>query len=605
MFTLAPSVIQIDSGELAAVQNTLGIAHPSGYPLFTMVGYLFQLLPLPFSKIYQANLLAALWTALGVVFFIKAARLLLPQKAYLPAIFGGLLLAFSKTIWFQSTSVEVYSLHIFLLNLIIYYLLKAFLLTHDPKGKSKEERQRDRKKVLNAWLKVALCLGLAFSNHLTTLLILPGVAVLFFIKEKFSKRSFKILGLMLVLFFMVLALIYAYLPIRSSMDPDLNWGHPVTVENFFRHLSGQVYSIWMFSSMEVARKQMGYFLSHLPGEFVILGLLVGILGMFVGWKHSKKLSVFLGVTFLITVFYGINYEIHDIDAYFILAYICMGFFMVYGLNTLMTKLDKKTQNKHPFIIVGIVMVIVMGVGNFSKVDQSRVHLYEDYTRALLAQTETDALVLSYQWDYFISASYYFQKVENFRKDVVIIDKELLRRTWYYHQLKTDSPEVIKDLEMEIQGFIQAVTPFERDEKYDAAVIQQHYSSVISGFISTHISKRPVYLAPEFLDKDLKSGEVILPKTCRLVPVGFLFQVVEGNQYVPASPPDYTFRIPKKTNRYTDYIQNTVGNMLVNRAMYEKQWGKVDKSNLYIQKIKKDLPNYTIQPQFKSLLGLGD
>ncbi|MCE7857795.1 MAG: DUF2723 domain-containing protein [Ignavibacteria bacterium CHB3] len=63
LFTLAPSVVQIDSGELAAVQATLGIAHPTGYPLFTMIGYLFSLIPLPFSiifwfserKIYQKN----------------------------------------------------------------------------------------------------------------------------------------------------------------------------------------------------------------------------------------------------------------------------------------------------------------------------------------------------------------------------------------------------------------------------------------------------------------------------------------------------------------------------------------------------------------------
>ena len=40
--TIAPSVIQIDTGELAAVQVTLGIAHPTGYPLFTILGYIFS-----------------------------------------------------------------------------------------------------------------------------------------------------------------------------------------------------------------------------------------------------------------------------------------------------------------------------------------------------------------------------------------------------------------------------------------------------------------------------------------------------------------------------------------------------------------------------------
>jgi hypothetical protein len=68
LFTLAPSVVQIDSGELAAVQATLGIAHPTGYPLFTMLGYIFSLIPLPFTKILQLNILAAIYcsAAIGV-----------------------------------------------------------------------------------------------------------------------------------------------------------------------------------------------------------------------------------------------------------------------------------------------------------------------------------------------------------------------------------------------------------------------------------------------------------------------------------------------------------------------------------------------------------
>ena len=64
MTTLAPSVLHIDAGELAAVQATLGIAHPTGYPLFTILGYLFLLIPLPFAKIFSANILSSLWKAL-------------------------------------------------------------------------------------------------------------------------------------------------------------------------------------------------------------------------------------------------------------------------------------------------------------------------------------------------------------------------------------------------------------------------------------------------------------------------------------------------------------------------------------------------------------
>ena len=44
--TMAPSVPNIDGGELATVCATLGIAHPTGYPLFTLIGYLFAHLPI-------------------------------------------------------------------------------------------------------------------------------------------------------------------------------------------------------------------------------------------------------------------------------------------------------------------------------------------------------------------------------------------------------------------------------------------------------------------------------------------------------------------------------------------------------------------------------
>ena len=55
ILTLAPGVVEIDAGELATVQATLGIAHPTGYPLFNMLGFLLLKIPFPVSIIYKAN----------------------------------------------------------------------------------------------------------------------------------------------------------------------------------------------------------------------------------------------------------------------------------------------------------------------------------------------------------------------------------------------------------------------------------------------------------------------------------------------------------------------------------------------------------------------
>ena len=77
LFTIAPSVVQIDSGELATVQITLGIAHPTGYPLFTLIGFLFSLIPLPFTKIFQMNLLAAIYCSASIGVFVYTVKFVL------------------------------------------------------------------------------------------------------------------------------------------------------------------------------------------------------------------------------------------------------------------------------------------------------------------------------------------------------------------------------------------------------------------------------------------------------------------------------------------------------------------------------------------------
>ena len=50
LITLAPSIGPEDGGELAAAAYTLGIPHPTGYPLWTLFGWIFTKL-IPFGEI--------------------------------------------------------------------------------------------------------------------------------------------------------------------------------------------------------------------------------------------------------------------------------------------------------------------------------------------------------------------------------------------------------------------------------------------------------------------------------------------------------------------------------------------------------------------------
>ena len=246
--TLAPSVVKIDSGELTTVQTTLGIAHPTSYPLFTIVGYLFTLIPLPFTDVYKLNLLCAIWCACSIGVFVYTVKYALdnlqyfvPQKItakekqikkkkkqvieksaaislsenrkLIAAVFSGLLLAFSRTFWAQSTSVEVYSFHIFLITHIIFFLVKAYTESSD-------------KMLSKNWLLFVVFLALGFTNHMTTILILPGVAYLFFNKFGFNKKSFSKILISLVIFFLIIIYFLFLLTDSGFAKPNIKLGKP-------------------------------------------------------------------------------------------------------------------------------------------------------------------------------------------------------------------------------------------------------------------------------------------------------------------------------------------------------------------------------------------
>ena len=66
LVTAAPGVTFTDAGELAGVCTSLGVAHPTGYPLFTIMGHLWTLLPIAESPVFELNLFAGMLVSIAV-----------------------------------------------------------------------------------------------------------------------------------------------------------------------------------------------------------------------------------------------------------------------------------------------------------------------------------------------------------------------------------------------------------------------------------------------------------------------------------------------------------------------------------------------------------
>src|SRR5215216_6061567 len=84
-WTLAPTVTLVDSGELITTVQTLGVAHPPGFPLYVLLARIASLFPMG-SAAARVNFASALFAAFAasMLTLVVAEMLLLSTQARLP-----------------------------------------------------------------------------------------------------------------------------------------------------------------------------------------------------------------------------------------------------------------------------------------------------------------------------------------------------------------------------------------------------------------------------------------------------------------------------------------------------------------------------------------
>jgi hypothetical protein len=472
-----------------------------------------------------------------------------PSWAIRPAAAGAtLMLAFSETYWSQAVSVEVYSLHVFLLLVTVFAFFRA---AHGGAA--------------HWWFFFAFVVGLGFTNHMTFILLAPGLVYYYFASQGWSKGSW----LRLLRFIPVSLLglsVYAYLPLRAVHGPPLNWGNPVTWERLMWHLSGKQYRVWLFGSAEAAERQLSYFLRTLPIEFVYVGVLCAALGIVVMWRTHRRLLVATLLLFLACVLYAINYDIHDIDSYFLLAYITVSLWAAFGLRAIAEWLvGSVAWNRR--VAGGMVVVagVAVAVGNFDRVNQRGNYLVEDYTHNMLHGFREGALVLSYQWDFWVSASYYYQQVRGVRKDVAVVDKELLRRSWYFTQLERSYPWLVQGSRGEVDAFLKELYKFEHDLPYNPTVIETRFVAMIRSFVLRSMAHRDVYVTGE-IEPEFTVG-------LQRVPEGLAFRLTADSLFHPSPRLRFQARPYERRGRLEDMTWRLYGSAFVARGDYYLAYGE--------------------------------
>jgi len=435
-YTLAPTLLPADSGEYQLVSRTLGIAHPPGYPLYTLLGRAFTLLPLG-DAAYRVNLMSAVLAALTLAVIVHTVRVLTDSSG--SALIAVLTLAVAPTFWAQATTANIRSLTALFTALLLLVLIRRSPIAYrrslmayrllriairnshsaicNPRSAiSNLQSPKQRLRCPN--LQFALIFGLAVTHHGSLLfLALPfGLYLLLTVRrELFDPR----LLLRMAGAFLLGCSPLLYLPLRGAMDAPLNPGGLTTVNGFLNHVLARGFrgDVFYFTSLSVLPDRLAVLENILQFQFGLPLLALALLGAIVLVRRQSATALLIGGAFVTNALVAITYRAPQTVEYLMPAYVALALLVGYGASVLVKGVGHRTLRT-----ILVAFLLLPGIGNLRDNYRSFATLSQDtstrdYVVDILQDTPEGATILS-NWHY-ATAFWYLQIVEGVRPDVPV------------------------------------------------------------------------------------------------------------------------------------------------------------------------------------------
>jgi len=586
LFTVSPTVNFIDSGELITAAYEPGIAHPPGYPLYVLMGYVATHL-LWGEVAWRLNALSSFWSALcvGALYFlilsawsyiqwsrtdrtVPAARrsrgLKTPARPdsaiepikmshapweLLAAAGAASLLGASASFWSRSAQAKMYSLHFFLVALL-FWLALNYRWAYERKDKAATRR----------WLVALVIVGsLSFTNHLMTNLLLPGTALLIFSGENWARRLRAVAQEWRVIIpSMLPLLLYLYLPLRMAQEPYMNWGSPDSWGDFRRHIGVWQYQAYWLGDIESNFALIQAYASQQWGLLTLPIMAAAIVVNAFLFRLHRPLFMATIVTAIITLFFSIGYSISEIEPYLIPIYMMLIFGLGVGALALPTAFqwvenpskDRSNTNSERAYITAIVVAVAALAAiviQYPLQDRSRDNMAPAFVRNVFAELPPDSILITDYWDFY-APTYYLQRIKGERPDITVIDMSLLRYPWYTEQMRMNDPQLLSksdDLVASFGALQRRWVEGEPLSSVELSRLNDLYTGLLTSFVERNPERRSYVLfsapcnepqAPQGCE-----GNQVAPAFARY-PSGLAFELVKpDNRPEPPPLPEYDLR----------------------------------------------------------------
>ncbi|MDY6875463.1 MAG: DUF2723 domain-containing protein [Chloroflexota bacterium] len=378
--TLTPSLSykSPDGNELATVCYVLGLAHSTGYPLYTWIGKLFTFIPIG-DVAHRVNLMSATLGAAGVVLLYAILRLLTPKAAglrhrtcsRLASAFAALLFAFSLTFWSQTGIAEVYAPNILTITLTVLILLWwARIEEQDRASRSADETWW--RAFLPSWKSLLLlfgfgiCFGLSLGTHMSNLGFGPAFALFILLVSWHTALS----PLSLVSAgsgFFIGLLQFLWLPYKANTLTDrmMRANAPTTLRGIYTYTLGAFPQFKFAFPLTAIPDRIVIYLDLLRQQFGLWGIGLGVLGMWILlFRKPKRFFLAIGM-YLIHVWFFIQYRVFDLDVFFIPAHLLYAVFIGYGVYWVIERLfalvgrgNEETRNTWRVVLTAAIVVVL-------------------------------------------------------------------------------------------------------------------------------------------------------------------------------------------------------------------------------------------------------
>ncbi|GAC1652299.1 MAG: hypothetical protein NVS9B12_01560 [Vulcanimicrobiaceae bacterium] len=391
-----------DVAEMQTVPYILGIAHPTGFPAFTVLGWLFSHVVFFGSVAWRMTLMCAIAMS-GAAWFIY--RIVLDEtNEALAATLSGWFFAFSAIAWTGGTRTEVHALATFFSVLTLLCAL------------------RWTRTLQNRWLYgAAAAWAFAIGTHPVALLI--GVGLFAFIIYRWESVRPRRLAAAMLVFVTLTCALYAYLPLRSAQvyreqrDPTLALGvpagrpfwdydHPASLAGFRQLVSGSEFPVGdaLAASIlpETYLNEGRRYTDALSGNLTIPGILFILWGGVVFVRREKLRAIGFIVCGIFAAPFALGFPIEaDVSRYFLPSFVICAVLAGIAVAQIGVRFPALRYFSSGLLALIVAAQIAMHADLFAQRYDPGATRYIDYVRA---NTPANAILLA-PWTYATPLAY--------------------------------------------------------------------------------------------------------------------------------------------------------------------------------------------------------